>query len=82
MWGSVTKFKDTNTSVSKVDYKLFISDNIENLKSAASCEKFIPEDVIAINLNIDQSQALNNSLSYDILVTFYLILERRNRKEV
>ena len=36
-WDSVQKNKDTNTTVKSITYKLFISDSIANLKSAASC---------------------------------------------
>jgi hypothetical protein len=53
-WDSVKQNKETNTTVTSVSYKLFISDNMANLKSAAACEKFLAEDVIQIDLGISQ----------------------------
>ncbi len=71
-WESVKKNKDTNTTVKNISYKLFISDSVANLKSAASCEKFLAEDVILINLDISQDQTLGQSLSYTISVIFFI----------
>lgn len=82
LWDSVSKFKETNTSVSKIGYKLFISDNIENLKSASSCEKFLPEDVIVIDLNFDQSKSLDSKLAHKISVFLFLFRKIKSEKSL
>ena len=57
------KAKETNTSVSKITYKLYISDNVDNLKAASSCEHFLPDDIIVIDLEVASDRMLDSDLN-------------------
>ena len=64
------KKKETNTTINSITYNLFVSDNMDNLKSTSSCEVFLPSDVITIPLSVPESQRTDSDIKYTISVLF------------
>lgn len=75
--GGVSQVKETNTSVFRIRYSLYIADSQENLRRAVMCEKFDDN----VTKFISTYQATNNNLvnktiRMKINVTNFLILEK------
>lgn len=81
-WDAISKDKDTNTTVMGIRYRIYISDNLANLKSASSCEKFLPEDVLVIEVNIPKDELVDADLSHYIEVQYIFNLEKYDWKEI